>query len=350
MGKNYLEGEKNWKLVPMLIDNSTIESDVLPAVELKFVSIKGEKIRDLAFQLILQGLKAPDWRIPKVHPESNEAFISQLFYLCAVDFAFTSFDGKHEKYNFNGEIKGSSGCAACFVRHFGEETVYPQEILEITAFDSEIKKFFRGLNEIPIIGERRENLREAAASLLDHFSGEANRLVVDSRFSVENLVKLLTILFPRSFGGDVYSIKLKKEAHGEVVFRFDKRAQLFALCYQGRALHSNGELPLLKDPENIGPICDYEVPNGLRHLGIIEYKDELREKIDNWLIIPKGSREELEIRLATVYVMKKLLDAVNELLREKLKPEVTMVELDYAMWNLGRESSYPHHLTITTDY
>ena len=37
-------------------------------------------------------------------------------------------------------------------------------------------------------------------------------------------------------------------------------------------------------------------------------------------------------------------------LRVAGKPPITMAELDYAVWSLGRKAKYLHHLTRTTAY
>ena len=65
-------------------------------------------VGSLAISRLAENLKkcpptVPDWRIPEVLPESNEAFVSHIFYICAVDFAFTHFEPPYEKYQITNQ-------------------------------------------------------------------------------------------------------------------------------------------------------------------------------------------------------------------------------------------------------
>ncbi len=135
--------------------------------------------------------------------------------------------------------------------------------------------------------------------------------------------------------------------------QFQKRAQLLALVYYGRA-KSSKTLPQLKDPECIGPIADYQVAKTLRALGILVYMPKLAEKVDGGVEIPKNSVMEIEIRAQTVFVVKELIDKINFWRDWCLqKPRVTVAEVDYVLWSLGRGPKYSanrHHYTRTTAY
>ena len=143
---------------------------------------------------------------------------------------------------------------------------------------------------------------------------------------------------PESFAGDADGLG------------FRKRSQLLALVYQGRAIHSNDELPLLKDADQIGPIADCAVPNALREMEILEYSPELEEKIRRHEEISFRGQEETQIRTATVVAVSQLLERVNYLRSYNGEPKISMLELDNYLWSAGRQSALPYHITQTTAY
>lgn len=69
----------------------------------------------------------------------------------------------------------------------------------------------------------------------------------------------------------------------------------------------------------------------------------LAEKIDKMILIKPGSREELEIRAATVWV--------GELLAQQL--QLSAVTIDNIIWSLSQKLKgkiKPYHRTLTTNY
>ncbi|HLC95216.1 MAG TPA: queuosine salvage family protein, partial [Patescibacteria group bacterium] len=133
------------------------------------------------------------------------------------------------------------------------------------------------------------------------------------------------------------------------VLKFSKRAQLFPMLYHGRAASSQGKLVPIRDPEHFGPIVDYRVPQALRTLGILRYDENLANRIDDGMLIVPESAMEIEIRIATTKATLMLLEAINAIRQEP----ITMVELDYVLWSMGRAPSFPqskHHYTYTTAY
>lgn len=321
----------------------------------EFVDVNHEKLGDLAAQLAQKELKAPDWQIPGVLPQNHEAAVSHWLYSTGVNFASMNFEEPFEKFavaafenNKPKILTGSLARQYCFYRHFGEEPIKAREILLLTNSKRDIEEFFRGETRMPLLEHRRRHLREIAEVMLRYFADDAMKILEKADFRVFGrcnawdlgVVDILLKYFPTAYGGDWYRPDLV----------FNKRAQLFALLYHGRAVNSGGGLQPLVDSEHIGPIADHQVPNGLRHLGIVVYKPQLAARIDRRDLLARHSREEFEIRATTVYSMAEILRKINEE-RDKIGVKLwTMVELDYYIWRLGQESPHPHHLTITTDY
>ena len=86
----------------------------------------------------------------------------------------------------------------------------------------------------------------------------------------------------------------------------------------------------------------------LRKFGIIEYILELAAKIDSYKEIEAGSREEIEIRAATIWA----IEQMKETLMPRF-PQVTARQLDDHLWSLGQTKSpndKPYHRAKTVFY
>jgi len=318
----------------------------------KFVNVNKEKLNKLALELAQKNLTAPDWQIPGALPQNNIAFVSHSFYACAIDFCFQQLQSPYNKFKtLDGKFSGSVAMGSCFYRHFGESPIKANDILRFTEDKEGMKKFFENTNYevLPLIEERRQKLHNAALVIHQYFNDDPYNILRKTEFRVNEIVEVLSCC--DSFSDYIEYPKLMSCLPMRTgTLCFNKRAQLWPLMYQGRALHSNNELPLLKDPDEIGPIADYQVPNALRWFGILEYSEELKNKIDNRIIIANRSDEELELRTATVYTVTELLNKINQWRTQKNLKPYTMIELDYYLWTAGQKSPYPHHLCPTTNY
>ncbi|MEK7192265.1 MAG: queuosine salvage family protein [Patescibacteria group bacterium] len=310
------------------------------------IRVNDEALRKTAADLANQELKTPNWRIPDVMPFNDHAFVSQSFYLAAIDFCFTHMDGvTRYQYRENGP-RGSMAAAQCFYDHFGETEADPDEILYITRSLTSCDKFFRGVTGIPMLKERRRNLEEAAKGIKKQFNGDPINIVKSGLMGA--VMSNLETFFPISFAADISYYLLDDQK--TLALPFAKRLLLWPLVYQGRALNSAGELTPLKDSYNLGPIADSAVPNALRTLKILKYDEQLADLIDGRMEIMEQSNEEIEIRMAAVYAVQQLLDQVNAYRRGLRKSLITIVELDYWLWMLGRQAATPYHFTQTANY
>lgn len=307
----------------------------------RFVKINTGRLAYLAEDLFLQKPTIPDWQTPEL-PLFSQNFISHLFYICAIDFAFTHFAPPYRSFSLSPTISGSAAASMCFLRHFGNNPISAERMMAIALDETQLGRFFQGLNLPPLLSERGTNLAETAAVLKTHFDGNPLNLLQQSRYDPNRLIQMLIKYFPIAFGSDYYRVNAKTQGNSAEQLIFpNKRAQLFALIYHGRAVHSSGALKPLQNAEDIGPIADYQVPKYLRAVGVLEYAHILDKKIDCREILPFGSTEEMEIRVATVY-------AVCELMR---LTGLIMPALDHFLWTEGQKVKHlNHHLTPTTAY
>lgn len=89
--------------------------------------------------------------------------------------------------------------------------------------------------------------------------------------------------------------------------------------------------------------ADYQLPKVLNAFGAIDYSDELKTKINNAEIIIRGSREETEIRAATIVVCDMIVKELN----------IFPYQVDDFLFSLAKSKGMKtkkFHLTITTDY
>jgi hypothetical protein len=102
------------------------------------------------------------------------------------------------------------------------------------------------------------------------------------------------------------------------------------------------------DIDMLTVFADYKIPQSLRELGILRYGGTLAERVDSRMLIPPCSREEIEIRSATIWAC--------ELIREGYRnrgAELNASRLDAFLWLLGHErraAKHPYHLTETVYY
>ncbi len=323
----------------------------------RHVKIHILRLTDLADGLANQDLQVPDWNMPAVLPRDNETFASYLPYIAAINFSFTDLKKPHPRFRVEDETgiySGSQAMCRCLYRRFKNRPIKSDSITNVMTNEQSAQSFFRGNTPIPLLHHRIRYLLEVARNLKTKFNddwknlfeaghwrafGDANRL---------GIVDLLEMEFPKSFGMDCFfhSDKLRTN----YPLRFAKRAQLWLMIYQGRALANPKELRPLEDGDLLGPIADSAVPNALRSCEILEYNKELTQQIDEQIELTPHGTEVKEIRMATVAAMQKLLDRIN-LKRGGLgKSPTSMLALDNALWRLGRNLTKPAHLAKTTDY
>ncbi len=194
----------------------------------------------------------------------------------------------------------------------------------------DVRHLFLSANHtsIPLLNERVKNLREAGYILKTRFDADIINLLKLSKFDAAQIIKNIVKNFP--------SFQDVSKLNGKSV-NFYKRAQIFAYDVSMLKRISITNLEVLT------VFADYKVPQLLRALGAIRYASSLADKVDSYQLLPKGSREETEIRVATV--------VVGERLSEILGVSASLV--DNALWKLAKdlkENNQPYHRTLTTSY
>lgn len=284
---------------------------------------------------------APEWR-SLWYPEDDAEFVQFHGVADALNFCFR--EPGYEKFAVEWKdmlLPGSVGLMAALMRAREEGTdILDDQVLTRLNFDDGERIFRSDAGPLPLIEQRVLHLNTVGAQLANHFAGRFSNIFSRCDWDAGRIIQTLTSVFAAAYGGDVF-----KRSDG-TEFRFDKRARLMPLIYEGRARSSDGALPRLTNMEAIGPIIDYQVAKTLRSKGIIGYSPNLAAAVDGGIPLEAWSGEELAIRWNAHVAVEELLLAINKLRDEP----IGMVELDYRLWSAGRKLPGEHHLCMTTAY
>jgi len=325
--------------------NPYLDEILTAAATAKDVRISISALTNLVRDWAEDSFPIPDWRAPVFPQTDDDTFINFLGVGNAINFCFTSpaTKKKYETEYMGAQWRGAFGMWAALARARDEgiPVLDPDFLEHIT--EKEARKIFRGNPPIPMLKERVTCLQSAGRSLKKHFGGSYAGLFRNSHFAAfhngQGIVEQLTAHDP-CWRDATLQIKTALNP------RFHKRANLFVMMYDGRAMNSDGRLTPIIDSAELTPPADYEIPKALRELGILRYDDELSQMVDRQDIIPKNSVWEQEIRAQTVAAMHSLTKILSLVRGER----ITIAALDYKVWSAGRTSTLPHHLTSTIAY
>ena len=196
----------------------------------------------------------------------------------------------------------------------------------------ELDEIFKGTTSIPLLKERFEIIKQ----LVSEYKQISN---ITQSMSANSDIELLNNIV--NHFSNFRDISLYK---GREIYFF-KRAILLV----GDLILNNSSISKsVKNDDNMTGCADYKIPQVLRHLGILEYSDDLTTLIDERQEIQHDSEMEVEIRANMLYAI--------ELIKEKLHQngiDMNSVQIDNALWLLSKNKVFkdkPHHLTRTIYY
>lgn len=202
-----------------------------------------------------------------------------------------------------------------------------------------LRQIVGGSGTLPMLDERRQILNELGRSLNKHYRSQVSNLIELAGGSAGETLSLLLQHFP--------SFRDVSTLDGCPVY-FLKRAQIFVsdlwLVFGGESVGR------FDDIDTLTAFADYKLPQFLRAAGVLAYDDHLAAMVDAEQLLPNGSREEVEIRAATVQAVERLRDMIA---RRTLRPVFTC-KLDNCLWALSQNPelsrSAPPHRTRTIYY
>lgn len=195
------------------------------------------------------------------------------------------------------------------------------------------------------------SLKELGKVVMDEFEGDWGCLVRSCECSALKLVDLVVRL--------ISSYDDKCEFEGREVY-FRKRAQILVAdiwaCFEGAGYGS------FADIDCITMFADYRVPQSLAYFGAIKYSEALLEKLNTNPFLPKASREECEIRAASIWSVelarRRALEIMSTQKQEDTQAHKTpfnAIVIDFYLWDYAKVSSakmdhIPIHKTMTHFY
>jgi hypothetical protein len=274
-----------------------------------------------------------------VNPGTRETFeqdAQQIFLQDAVNFCYWAEKDKPKweiEFPKGTIIKGGAyAMAGSFRRAVAEHVPILNADYLAGLTQEQTVDLFRSSNgvDMPLLKERQASLSEAGQVLTSSFKGKFTNVIEESGYDAVKLVKLIYENFS-SFrdiakynGKDIYFLKRAQICADDVSF-------LIGLPHK---LANLGKLTAF---------ADYKLPQMLREAGIIEYTPKFAEQVDNMVLIKAGSKEEVEIRAATVQGI--------ELIRQRI-PEYTAAAIDSTLWYISQDQTNvrPYHRTYTIYY
>lgn len=198
----------------------------------------------------------------------------------------------------------------------------------------DVSRLLAGQGELQLLDERRIAINELGLGLKD--KGSAMGIIRYAKKDVIGFVDSVIKTFPCFKDEAVFC--------GRKV-GFYKRAQILTMDLN-LVLSQHGIIPF-NSIEKLTAFADYKLPQLFRDEGIFIYSNELGSKIDSGDLIEKGSREEIEIRGATIFVVELLKSALA-----KLGIDLSAPALDNILWTEAktRQNMKMHHLTKTIYY
>lgn len=176
------------------------------------------------------------------------------------------------------------------------------------------------------------SFRDLGQAVLDKAEGDYLRYVTDAAPSAANMVRRLAET-------DAFRDTHKYKGHQ---IPFYKRAQ-HNVTVLSLVFNSFGK-QLFDDMDQVTMFADNAVPRILHADGILEYSDELIEKIKNGDFIPAGSEEEIELRACAG-------QAVELIARAK---GMKAADIDIILWHNSVENprymTCPSHRTLSWFY
>jgi hypothetical protein len=301
-----------------------------------------DKIVEVASWMAYEELPMPDYQMPFGQSSADEVIDFVLTADC-VDTAFTDFSS-HVKFqvDYGGRHwSDSDGLFACMKRALdkGIPICDGKYLAQLTR--PQMESIFAANIELPMLDDKMEIWRQVGAVLADKYDGRFHnfvkscppRLYDNGAGLIDRMVKE----FPRFNDVSPYE--------GQTI-RFYKLPQLgIWLVYS--QLRKDGRFPL-EDVDKMTAFADYIVPVALRLLGMVSYSPQLEHIINSYQMIPRDSRQEVEIRAHCIYATALLCEEVN-----RIRPRdqrIIIPQIDARLWTHYHTTWWPHHLTRTIMY
>ncbi len=320
--------EINWE--------SKVLSSVLKVIpRLSFLEIDEEKINEVAQQLAHEDFLTTYQGDTEIEPRE---YMRKILFINTLNFVFTDFSTS-VKYQYK-QLSDTDAMVYQIDKAIQKGVPLLQGHYMRDINIDEFRKLFTGNIEMPMLEEKVEILNEVGDTLVSKYDGDWINFIENGPKKLyangEGLVERLITDFQRFDDFSIYE--------NEKIY-FLKLAQL---AFWGIHRELSSTYFYIEDMENMTAFADYIIPVALQACGITKYTQELEKNINEGVLIERDSKEEIEIRAATIYATAKMTESINELKNRKEK--IIIPQLDFKLWTEFHADNTPHHLTKTIMY
>lgn len=320
--------EINWE--------SKVLSSVLKVIpRLSFLEIDEEKINEVAQQLAHEDFLTTYQGDTGIEPRE---YMRKILFINTLNFVFTDFSTS-VKYQYK-QLSDTDAMVYQIDKAIQKGVPLLQGHYMRDINIDEFRKLFTGNIEMPMLEEKVEILNEVGDTLVSKYDGDWINFIENGPKKLyangEGLVERLITDFQRFDDFSIYE--------NEKIY-FLKLAQL---AFWGIHRELSSTYFYIEDMENMTAFADYIIPVALQAFGITKYTQELEKNINEGVLIERDSKEEIEIRAATIYATAKMTESINELKNRKEK--IIIPQLDFKLWTEFHADNTPHHLTKTIMY
>uniref|UniRef100_A0AAG5DI77 Queuosine 5'-phosphate N-glycosylase/hydrolase n=1 Tax=Anopheles atroparvus TaxID=41427 RepID=A0AAG5DI77_ANOAO len=328
----------------------------------RYVSVHESAIETLA-ERVIRGIKDKEINVENFsqhehHPAAKDPnAVNWIFLIDTLNFCFWTPGSDATKWKVEGQTGYFALCAAVNrAMREGIDLTNPSYYVTITLEQmSNILRSDDPGTKAPLLEERVRCLHEVGRVLLDRYDGQFEKCVRACNGSAATLLRRIVDEFPCF--RDEAVLKHGENESVETPVTFYKRAQILVgdlwSCFRGEGLGR------FDDIDAITMFADYRVPQVLVHFGTLSYSEQLMALLKEDKLLENGTREEIEIRGASIHIVERL----KVLTREKLiahhpdvKPScVNAILLDHFLWDYRRKHAaeleyIPFHKTISVYY
>ncbi|OAQ97525.1 hypothetical protein LLEC1_01942 [Akanthomyces lecanii] len=293
------------------------------------------------------------WTDNELHPKTkDEATVAFIFTMDLLNFCFWSELPQDERFAIEYRGKQWTGywsLVAAMQRALDEGVPItdPNYWIEDERFTlKSLKHVFRSSTdeEMPLLQERYDCLRESGQVLFDKYDGSVLSLLDEAGGSAAKLVNLLAEDF------DCFRDEHHFEGRQKPV-RILKRAQILVAdmwaCFQGESYGS------FHDIDKITMFADYRIPQILVGLGALYLSPSVASAIKSRKMIESGSSWEVQLRACSIWCVELMR---QEIVRKHPDTHVNAILIDFFLYDTikeleaaGREE-FPHHRTRSIWY
>ena len=237
--------------------------------------------------------------------------------LNSINYQFWDTDdqGAFTRYERNGVV-GALGMRQAFEEAWNNpQSPIRQALLGQPLTTRDVRAVF---GDIPAAESRVAVLNEVLSPALRVVARDILRQIETTGAITTELAAQLADAFPIAYGDPV--LKKAQLAISEVWVKMQEAGQNVS-C-------------------DLTAFADYQIPNILRALGVLDYAPDLAATIDSQKLIPYDSHDERAIRGASLLAVDLLAARAG----------VPVAAVDHYLWTRRKEAQTPFHLTKTTAY